>query len=94
MITNKINTLCTVQKDVSVNNESSNHKTANVLDVHPDHDSAVVVTQEHETHHSFDLQQIKSRLNKAVNDHTVKSNINSQFFVHHRSGLMQEHEPH
>ena len=46
MITGNIDAHCLVQKDVSVNNESSACKTVNTLDSHPDHNSVVVVTQE------------------------------------------------
>ena len=34
------------------------------------------------------------QLSKAINDQAIENNIDSQFCVHHHSGLMQEHEPH
>ena len=41
-----------------------------------------------EARHSFNLKQIESQLNKAINDHAIENNID-QFC----SGLTQEHKP-
>ena len=46
MITNIKDTLCLVQKDVSVFNKSSDQETVLALDVHLDHNSAMIKIQE------------------------------------------------